>query len=267
MKIRTNPPIEDWLEVVEKTQFGVETTYRFKENPLVEEGDNLAEHCFLMQQMATLAYPYLQLELKSTSEEDRLWLMLPRIAVHDLGEIEAGDIATFCKNDQTEEVLERKIIENLYQNLPQINQKFTLDLFYEYQNQDSQLAQIVKVFDRLAGNERCFKYPISIIHPDHGALSLQRVTQMLGVSSTTDQLIIYQISRMQVLREEYKSNFAKRNELAGHLSSNQGGTRQEVLAAINLMLQFDIKSYKGDRNYAYTPINSAEYVAYLKTLV
>ncbi|MDH3619209.1 MAG: HD domain-containing protein [Nitrosopumilus sp.] len=75
--------------------------------------------------------------------------ILKMILLHDLAESITGDFTPEQKSKQEKTILENKTIKNIVENLPKILQKQYLDLWDEYQKNDSKEANLIHQIDKL----------------------------------------------------------------------------------------------------------------------
>lgn len=102
--------------------------------------ENVAAHSWRTALMALL----LKDELEGADADKIIRMCL----LHDIGEAVTGDIPTFEKNENHEEV-ERRVVESLLKDLPDALCREFTELFAEMEAQETREAKIYKALDKL----------------------------------------------------------------------------------------------------------------------
>lgn len=127
-----------------QTLYGLKSVIRYhqtRNEPIQTE--SVAEHVYGMQMLATY---FLELEDESSSwDKEKIRNM---IQLHDIDEIETGDIIGYLKTE--EQVLnEHKAQERIIAKLPSHMQAIARTLLDEYDNQETQEARFTKAIDKI----------------------------------------------------------------------------------------------------------------------
>ena len=85
----------------------------------------------------------------SDSQKNNTEKILKMILLHDLAESVTGDFTPEQKSKKEKTILENKTIKNIVTHLPENMQKQYLDLWNEYQKNDSKEANLVHQIDKL----------------------------------------------------------------------------------------------------------------------
>ena len=105
--------------------------------------ENSAEHSWHLAMMVPVLAPYSQTEIDQLK-------VIKMLLVHDLGEIYEGDSWLYTESDQEDiHQNELKAFKRLIENLPPYQQSELLDLFIEFETQETDEAKFAKAIDAI----------------------------------------------------------------------------------------------------------------------
>jgi putative hydrolase of HD superfamily len=107
---------------------------------LIKNPESVADHTYSMAVIGMIL---------SDSNKHNTEKILKMVLLHDLAESITGDFTPNQKSKKEKTILENKTIKNILGNLPEILQKQYLDLWNEYQKNDSKEANLVHQIDKL----------------------------------------------------------------------------------------------------------------------
>jgi|SRR3989344_3203859 len=104
--------------------------------------ESVAEHTWRMAIMTLVLLPELKLNVSS----ERL---LKMVLIHDLPEIEVGDTPAFKQKPANKHVLEKNGLEKIIAKLPAIIRQELMELWLEYEKNETVEAHIAHALDKL----------------------------------------------------------------------------------------------------------------------
>lgn len=105
--------------------------------------ESVAEHTWRMSLMAITLH-------KDVDKNIDLFHVLKMIIVHDLGEVYAGDYQVYGKTvPKNKHELEEKALSKLLSTLPNYSQQEIMDLWYEFEKQETAEAKFAVALDKL----------------------------------------------------------------------------------------------------------------------
>lgn len=105
--------------------------------------ESVAEHTWRMALMAITLH-------KEVDKKIDIGHVLKMIIVHDLGEVYAGDYQVYGKEvPENKHELEEQALQKLLSTLPSYSQQEILDLWHEFENQETIEAKFAVALDRL----------------------------------------------------------------------------------------------------------------------
>ncbi len=161
--------------------------------------ENSAEHSWQVIMLAMVLAEH-------ANQPVDIWRVVQMLAIHDIGEISAGDVFHFAKRSLAAEDAERKGVEELLAMLPQEQGERLLQLWTEFDSGDSIEARFARAIDRI--------WPIiQNAHNEGGTWQQFGIThqQAIGRSDyvATGSVAIWKYIEQLMADSELKGYFAK----------------------------------------------------------
>ena len=184
-----------FLEAVRPMQI----TERFPKKPDGTQ-ENDAEHSWALCMSILAMEPELKKEFGADLNIER---MLKMALVHDLGEIDPGDVPTWDKAEKVDQKeLERACVKRLTRLLPQASQNAVLNLWEECELKQTIEAKIVKSLDRIDPVVHRVAYSQGWGKGDHASLERIDERQMERHAFSDLMVDFYQVLREKIVSKE-----------------------------------------------------------------